>query len=447
MTDMKTNAAEWEALNHSSSSFLFCTRNTELAAQLNAALGALGPSKPELPEAAALAQRLQENRPRIVFIDFTFPPGQAHRLEQAMDLAQLAKQSGITCIAVGYRTQPESTLAALRARVSDFVDPHAAPQEAHDAVQSVIEQLEQAVPKQSVLQSIVLIGARPGVGATTLAVHLASLTQVHLRELAAGRASMGVAKRPQAADLNVATLSLRDRACILDLAWPIGDSLLYLNMSSGFDFVEAVRNVRRLDQTMLAAALAHDATGVSVLSRPQDSALMRTISLPDSLRLCERLHEQFGILITDASTSSTPEFLGGLARLSPQFWIITDQSVGSLVSLSESIETLETQGVPRKQLRLIVGRYDDRYGLSAAQIAARFELDLLGVLPDRTAALMASMSQGKLLSSSAPRDPYVKAVQSLLQPCLQASASAAGGGGGRASWLAGVWPALARKLS
>ncbi|MFX8285806.1 hypothetical protein ABTL53_19900, partial [Acinetobacter baumannii] len=78
----------------------------------------------------------------------------------------------------------------------------------------------------------------------------------------------------------------------------------------------------------------------------------------------------------------------GLARASQQNWIVTDQSVGALVSLAGLLQELEQLHVERRSLGLIVNRYDERYGMTAQQIAERFQLELVGTLPDRTLALM-----------------------------------------------------------
>lgn len=66
----------------------------------------------------------------------------------------------------------------------------------------------------------------------------------------------------------------------------------------------------------------------------------------------------------------------------------------------------------------MVNRYDERYGMSAAQIAERFGLELAGTLPDRTLPLMVCTNQGRLLHEQAERDIYVRAVQTLVDRLL-----------------------------
>ncbi|CFN80600.1 Flp pilus assembly ATPase [Bordetella pertussis] len=103
------------------------------------------------------------------------------------------------------------------------------------------------------------------------------------------------------------------------------------------------------------------------------------------------------------------------------------------------MQELEQFHVEKSALRLVVNRYDERYGMSAAQIAERFGLELAGTLPDRTLPLMVCTNQGRLLHEQAERDIYVRAVQTLVDRLLAGSeAPRARHNSWLANWLPGV---------
>jgi len=431
---MKTHAREWLALQHSSRCFLFCSDDAGVGAQLAEALGDAGLLTQELPSQQALARRLAEINPALVFLDFTPDPHEPGKLLHSADLARtLARVSpGLPRVAVGLLSQPEGAVAALRAGVSDFIDPGAGAYEVRDVVSRVMAQAGAPLAAGG-QRSVLLLGARPGVGASTLAVHLAGLAQ---DRMAGGRAAPGQERDRQ-------SLDLARRVAVLDLGWPVGDCQLYLNAQSDFDFIEAVNNLRRLDHTLLASAMANTPAGIGVLSLPRDLGRMRSVSHADSLLLFDRLRQHYGLLVVDAGGFSSVEFIAGMVRSTQEAWLVTDQSVGSLVSMAALIRDLEAQEVAPGSLRLVVNRYDERYGMTAVQIAERFGLELAGTLPDRTLALMQSVNQGRLLHQDAERDPYVRAVQALARR-LDAPAAAAGTRGG---WLSAWLPGVHRRLS
>jgi len=441
---MKTHAREGVALDKAIC-FLFLSRDNDVAQQLGQAIGDLGLLTQEMPPADALAQRLAEIQPQAVFLDFTVDPADPGRLLASADLARILARvaPSVPRVAVGRVAQPDGAIAALRAGVSDFVDPAVSPDEVRGVVQRLVLDRRSA-PGRGPARSIVLVGARAGVGTSTLAVHAAGLVQERLAQVVQMRQPDPAARAARAGDLLATQLRLADRVCVLDLGYPLGDCLLYLNISSEFDFAEGVRNLGRLDGTLLNSALARTPSGICALGLPRDLAQMRGLSPSDSLMLVERLRQHCGLLLTDAGGCPDPEFTAKLARAACEVWLVTDQSVSALVALADTLRDLERHHVDRASLRLVVNRYDERYGMDAAQIAERFSLPLAGTLPDRTLPLMACLNQGRLLHQQAERDVYVRAVQQLVDGVLaDTPAPGARATGWLAAWLPGVHKRMA----
>lgn len=399
--------------HHGGSQFFFCSTDANIAVQLSQALGELGSLTLERPRMEQLASRLSEIGPQIVFLDFTRDDVEPGKLLESANLARLLAfvAPAIPRVAVG---RPEEAIAALRAGVSDFIDPFDAPQEVRDVVQRLLDPSRSYGAGGGTHRSVLLMGARAGVGTSTLTVHLASMMQDRLQQEYTENLMTAAGKDVKLNELNT-TLPLANRAAVLDLGWPVGDCPLYLNVGSEFDFAEAVRNLARLDSTLLGSAMAYTSKGLGVLALPHDLTQMRDVSQADSLLLFERFSQHFGVMMVDAGGFSSLELLADLSRSSQQSWIVTDQSVGALVSLAGMLQELEKLHVSRRNIGLIVNRYDERYGMTAQQIAERFQLELIGTLPDRTLALMSCTSQGKLLNEQAERDNYVRAAQGLLE--------------------------------
>src|SRR3546814_15982488 len=98
-------------------------------------------------------------------------------------------------------------------------------------------------------------------------------------------------------------------------------------------------------------------------------------------------------MITDTGGFSNMDFVAGLARTSHTTWMVTDQSVSSLVALSGTLQDLERRHVERSSLGLVVNRYDERYGMTGQPLAERFQTERVGTLPDRALALMGGTKQ------------------------------------------------------
>jgi len=391
--------------------FLLCSDNQALGARLGAALKPLGAMEQTSPRAEEISALFAQACPALVFLDFLEGEEQPQRelaCQQAGELERLFPE--IPTIAVGRITDPTAAISAFRSGVRDFVD-HENNADLLETVERLLRQA--AVPaatapnaKASARGGVLLLGARAGMGVSTLAVQLAGMLQQRLN-------SRLDADEDSKKRVPAHARPLTERVCLLDLGMPVGDGLLYLGIRHGFHFVDAVQNLRRLDDTLLSSALPHDDDGISVLALPRSLDQVRDASQTDSVALFKRLHGYFAQLITDTGGLANPAFIAALAQHNAHVWVVADQSLSGLVSLADLLHELDEHKVDRAKLRLVVNRYDPRYGMHAGQIAERFDLKLLGTLPDRSLSLHKYTNLGKLLFKESPSDPYVKALEVL----------------------------------
>lgn len=344
---------------------------------------------------ADLLQQIVATAPRIVVLDFSANQA-AHSAVLARQLLQ--EQPRLECIAIGHDGNAETAMLALRSGMRDFIDTNRPGDEARQAIQRVLETSDRA--RLPVLDTergnkrgrvITLLGARAGLGTSTIAAHLGAIS----------------AKRRQLANNG-------DRSLLLDMGMPFGDLSLYLDTHGTFHFVEALRNLRRLDATMIQVALARHADGASVLPLPREVTELRELAQHDVAGLMRRLRQCFDLLIVDLGGFSHVDLIATIATCSDELWWVTDQSVGALVSLADLQKGLADRKLETGPSRLLVNRYDAEAGMPAAEIASRFNIPLLATLPDRSRSLLDASSRGALLSAVHPRDPWLRALQPLL---------------------------------
>jgi pilus assembly protein CpaE len=349
------------------------------------ALSATGAVEPTTHATAALSQRIAALRPSLVFVDFSGPGiDAAARAVQAVR----ALSPQVPVIAVGKLAEPEGAVAALRAGVRDFIDLAGAPREAVRVTRQALENTAEIPARHGRLT--VLLGARIGVGVSTLAAHLGVLVQK--RGAAAGR-----------------------QAALVDLGLPAGDGMLYLDTRSEFDFAEAVRNLRRFDETFVHTALARHTSGLALTTLAPDLSALRTVSHAAAAALLSRLRAFFDQQIVDLGGFSNHEFVAQVAQAADEVWLVCDPAIASVVSAVDLLRELSAAQFDTGRIGIVVTKFDARLGLSAQQIAARLALPLVATLPARRVPLLQAANQGKLLADVAERDPYVRAVDALAQ--------------------------------
>ncbi|MGS0894094.1 fimbrial protein [Burkholderia stagnalis] len=357
-------------------------------------------------EPGALAQRISGLNPAIVFIDFSG----AHAAASAAAAAVRIAHPGLPVVALGTLSEPESALAALRAGVRDFIDVSGASDDALRITRGLLEHVGDE-PANRHGKLVTLLGARPGMGVSTLAANLA----VWLHKRASGTGSR--------TDAFGSAVPHARQTALVDLGLPAGDGALFLNTRCEFHFVEAVRNLRRFDRTFVNTALTRHASGIALTTLPPNLADLRDVSYASCVGLLNRLRAFFDQQIVDLGGFSNQEFVAQITAAADEAWLVCDQGVASIVSAVDLLEGLHDAGVDLGKIRLVVNQYDPELSLMPAQIADRLGIALLATLPARRVPIGHAANQGRLIVETAERDPYVRAIESLAERL-------AGSGGG-----------------
>ncbi|MDO9405555.1 MAG: histidine kinase [Polaromonas sp.] len=407
--------------------YLFATANGASINWLTKALLAEGNLIAVAPEAGTLDERIGTLAPVAVFIDFSADQGTA-----ASALHQRLKRDwpDLPVLATGMTSEPSAVLAALRAGVDDFIDMQAPAADALRTLRALIER-RTAQHDGSRGCTLAILGARVGMGTTTLATNLA-LTLQDLRT----RTHKPVPGRTP-----------RHGVALLDLGLPARDALLYLDTPSNFSFIDGVRNLRRLDQTLLHTALAHHASGVAVLPLPASLSQVREISHAESVALIKRLGDFFDYQIADLGGFTTTDFVAEAARAADQVWVVCDQSIGGIVSTAHLIKELHARGVETERFGLIVNKFDSHVGLSARDMAERLQVPLRHVLPMRHAQLLGAASRGEMLVRSARSDAYSQAVAAAARALQQDARCSSDGSNTPPPGKDPRWAALMQQLT
>lgn len=372
--------------------FVLCSDDLFLQEHLENVLAPLGSLKTISLEQAQNPEQWQQHNFAICFMDFIEDSNNPSQFAELNQIARylLTQHPGLPLVALGSTEEANGAIHALRSGVDEFVDP-GQEQELLATAQRMLTPLPLApISSNHQAKHIVVLGARPGVGTTTFSTHLSSYLQSHTH--------------------NTQTAA---QVLLLDLGWPQADSLVYLNTTSQFRLHDALHNLHRLDQALLQSALAKTDNELHILALDNDSHTHRNYTSSEINTLFQRLTQYFSFIITDLNVYNNPTLLNASLQNCAEIWLITDQNMAALVSLSSLLKNLNTD--LRKKMKLIINRYDPQVGLSAKSIAQQFDLPLLTTLPEQRKALISACSQGQLLGPEQARNPYYKAIAQLCE--------------------------------
>ncbi len=243
--------------------------------------------------------------------------------------------------ALSARTDNELLLAAMRAGCNEVLRNPLDSRQLADTFSRQERQWAATMGRaRSTGHILSFFGAKGGVGTTTVAVTLASyLVRQHNK-----------------------------RVLLIDNHPEFGHVCLYLGLDgTRYHFDELIRNVNRLDSTLLRGFIAKHASGLEVLSSPESHDLSRTVD-PDALeRTLEFLRGEYDYIILDCETSLEEVSLAVMDR-SDQIYLVSTPDIGAIRDLSRYIDGLSRNESTSTRLHVIINRYSSHGAIAIEQI-------------------------------------------------------------------------------
>jgi pilus assembly protein CpaE len=297
------------------------------SAQLLASLQQTGLVK-SVKQWAVPADKLPDSTdslPEVVFLDLSRDPepyfqlgAQIHRARPAVKL--------VACSAV-VPPNHQLLLEAMRSGVQDFLAKPVDPSSLKEILLRFTEDID-ARDRSSLDRLIVIMGAKGGVGATTVAVNIG----VQLSTFA------------------------RKRVALLDFANPLGNVHLLLDLHPKFTVRDAVDNMDRLDSHFFAGLLTRHKTKLEVLGGVTQPEEWQSINIPSLERVVNVAQNTFDMVLLDMGSQFSSEWTS-ILRMARMILIVAEANVPALWTLERRLLALKGLGIDPERARVIINRW------------------------------------------------------------------------------------------
>lgn len=304
-------------------------------------------------------QHIHEAHADVVLIDV--PPDSVSAALRTIELVH-AETPGVAIFAVGETQQPQNIVSAMRSGAREFIERPAntaALQEAFVRFNSVRRKARSSGAGRGKVFAVV--NAKGGCGATTVAVNTAL--------------ALSAPGRPTA---------------LIDMA-PIGHAALHLNVTPAFTLVDVLRNLDRLDASLLDGYISRCRNGVHLLAGIAEP-LTEELAYSDFARLFELIMSQYRYVVVDVSSR-----LDHLTRLvcdiADKILLVAHADVTSLWSAAK-VQQYLSEGAERDKIRLVLNRFRKISGFSDSDAERATQTKVLWKIPNHYPLVAASIENG-----------------------------------------------------
>ena len=305
-----------------------------------------------------LVPRVQGLQPDVILVDIPMDAATA-----ALNAIEVFHQEmpATAVFAIGTMSQPQLIVSAMRVGAKEFIE---RPTTTTDLLEAFVRlstnqrKVKRDGPRGRVFT---VVNAKGGSGATTIAVNLALALQ-----------------------------SAHGNVALVDLA-PLGHATLHLNLKAPFTVADAIRNLHRMDSSLLESFMTRDSGGLQLLAGT-NTPMPTEPSTAEFARLFDMLVTHFRYVVVDASSrlDSATRLVG---NLSETVLLIAHADVASLWSAARIVQFLgETNG--REHVKLVLNRFRKIPGFHETDAETASGASLLWRIPNQYFAVSSAIDRG-----------------------------------------------------
>ncbi len=305
----------------------------------------------------ALAQP-SASQPDVVILDLrdtgALPP----------TLATLKRQHPATgVVIIAARMDPVLMLEAMRAGVNEWIADPITPAELTAAIQRVGAARVASVQGQVVA----FIGAKGGVGTTTIAVNVATALAQALED---------------------------ERTLLMDFHLSYGDAAVFLGAEPRFSVADAMENTHRLDEAFFESLVVRSkSTGVHLLASAE-----RAVGTVDIRRIATLLsfaasHYRYTFLDVPRSEAAVLDSLEGVASI----LIVANQELATVRNAGRIAATMR-QRYGKDRVKIVISRYDKQAEINNEDVERVVGSPVKYTVPSDYRAALNSLNKGRPLA-------------------------------------------------
>ena len=275
-------------------------------------------SSDKLPDAGDMS-------PDVVFLDLSRDP--EHFFAFAAHVRRLRPAVKVVALSAILPPSHQLLLEAMRSGVQDFLPKPVSADVLAQLLTRFSEDLD-VKERPSLEKLIVVMGAKGGVGTTTVAVNLG----VQLTTFA------------------------KKHVVLLDFARPLGNVHLLLDLHPRFSVRDAVENMDRLDSHFFAGLLTAHKTKLEILGGITQPEEWQRIEVASLERVVNVAQSTCDVVLLDMGSQFSSEW-SPILRMARMILIVAEANVPALWTLERRLLALKGFGIEPDRARIIINRW------------------------------------------------------------------------------------------
>ncbi|MEJ5364651.1 MAG: AAA family ATPase [Desulfosoma sp.] len=290
-------------------------------------------------------------------------------------------------------TDPALLMRAIRAGAREFFPQPIDPQEVRQSLLRFKAQRQKLMNHGQRRKGVILhvMGAKGGVGTTTLAVNLATI-------LARGAEPNAVA--------------------LMDMNFLFGEAAVFLDAETTFHWGKITKNISRLDATLLMSVLTQHPSGVALLPPPAQLDGYSGVTRDVLRRLLTLMRTMFDYIVVDGGQLVNDVNMQ-ILEMADEILVVAILSLPCLANVRRLLKLFHDTGIEESRVKVVVNRFLKNADISLEDAEKSIGKRVFATVPNDFRTTTTAINRGKPLIELAPKKPVTEAVVNLAASLAQ----------------------------
>jgi len=286
--------------------------------------------------------------------------------------------------------RPEHIIAVMKAGVTEYFPAPVKARILGDAVEKIRKELSLALQRSNG-KTFAFLGAKGGLGATTLAVNFA------------------------------VAFSLRSKksTALMDMSLQSGDSSVLLDCMPQNSIYDACANIHRLDAAFLQSILVTHSSGVEFLAAPASPAQYEEIGPSQVRQILSLLQKTHEAVVVDCASSQINDCSLEVFNSASRIFLITDLCVTSIRDAARLMQLMLKLGLGLERIEIVVNRFIKGGELNLQDVERALKKRVLWLFPNDYENVYNSINTGVPLVSGRSQCPFSRNVSEFVEKIRQ----------------------------
>ena len=274
---------------------------------------------------------------------------------------------------------------AMRIGVKEFLSNPISESEIQAALSAFKKRRQQSIQNEPTHNGriIHMMGAKGGVGTTTVAANLAMM---------------------------IAELKNAGSVALVDLNTVFGEIPLFLSVKPNYHWGQIIKSIGRLDSTFLLNAMAKHPSGVHVLPSPSYLNGHPPATAEVIERLLSAMKKTFDFIIVDGGQSLEGPVLKTM-EMSDQIVLLTLLSLPCLHNTNNVFKSLAgLDNIPKDRIKLVINRFLKKSDISIPEAEDSIKSEIFWKIPNDYKTSMSAINRGKPIYEISARAGITKSL-------------------------------------